>query len=123
MIRRLSRLAALLALALPVLAASPGTYLLKAVTATGAGAQFSWKNYPSSSFQASVTGGATAAVNVEVTQDPSVGWSILASFNLGGSNATYAVTTAVPNYPYVRGNLTALSGGTSPTVSLSMYPP
>jgi hypothetical protein len=123
MIRRLSvALFALLVAALPALAVSPGTYLLNAVTATGVGSQFSWKNYSRSSFQASVTTGGVATVNVEVTQDPSVGWNVLATFSLGSANPLFAGTTGIPAWPYVRGNVTALSGSGTPAVTLSMYP-
>jgi|HubBroStandDraft_4_1064222.scaffolds.fasta_scaffold00159_13 hypothetical protein len=121
--RLLSALVACLALTLPALALSPGTYLLQAVTATGAGAQFSWRQYPSSSFLASVTTGGIASVNVEATQDPGVGWVVIATIALGSSNPLFGSTTVTsPAWPYVRGNVTALSGTGTPTVNLSMYP-
>jgi hypothetical protein len=115
-------LAALCMLSLQALATNPGTYLLKAVTATGPGSQFPWHRYKLSSFQASVSSGGMATVNVEVTQDPTAGWVVQATFTLGGSNPSFAMATAAPAWPYVRGNVTALSG-TNAAATLSMYPP
>lgn len=117
-------LAALLAAALVAPAqAQPVTTLLNAITTTGAGTQFTWKNYPTSSFQCveAGTGTVTATVNVEVSQD-GVTWFQLAVFTLSGTAAASSTTTAVPSYPYVRGNVTAITG-TNAAVTLTMFPP
>ena len=72
--------------------------------------------------RAKVGSGGMATVNVEVTQDPTAGWVVQATFTLGGSNPSFAMATAAPAWPYVRGNVTALSG-TNAAATLSMYPP
>jgi len=123
MMRRLSiGLFAFLVAALPALAAAPTTSLLTNITATGAGSAFSWRNYAASSFQATVTTGGVASVNIEASLD-SANWVVLTTLALGSSNPLvvgYSVTA--PAWPYVRGNVTALSGTGTPTVNLTMYP-
>lgn len=123
MMRRLSiALYALLVAALPALAAAPTTSLLTGVIATGVGSAFPWKNYASSSFVATVTTGGVSAVNIEASQDSS-NWVILTTLALGSSNPlVVGYSVSQPAYPYVRGNVTALSGTGTPTVNLTMYP-
>lgn len=116
-------LSAALALMSIAAAAQPVTTLLNAVTATGAGSQFAFHNYPRTSFVCSETGTGTvtATVNVEVSQD-GVTWFALATFSMSGTNASNSTTTAIEAYPYVRGNVTAISG-TGAAITLNMYPP
>lgn len=123
MMKRFSiALFAFLVTALPALAAAPTTSLLTGVTTTGVGSVFPWKNYASSSFVATVTTGGVATVNVEASQD-TVNWVVLTTLALGSTNPlVVGYDVKQPDYPYVRGNVTALSGTGTPTVSLTMYP-
>lgn len=100
-----------------------GRYLLQGVIATGAGVTTSFPYAPGAAFFASVagTGAVTASVNVEVTQDPTVGWIVLATIALSGTTLSFNGTTSASLWPFVRGNVTAISG-TGATVNLSVYP-
>jgi len=78
---------------------------------------------PDKAFMASVagTGAVTASVNIEVTNDPTVGWIVLATLALTGTTLAFAGQLAKASWPWVRGNVTALTG-TGAAVTLSMYP-
>lgn len=62
---------------------------------------------------------ATISLTFEGSQDGSTGWTAIGS---ALTNTTSASATMLPTltYPFVRANLTALTGGTSPTVIVTM---
>jgi hypothetical protein len=120
--QRLFALILLLTLAGAAPAQTASRALLQAVTTTGAGAanQLLALN---SSYMASVTGtgAVSASVNIEVSNNPAVGWNVLATLALSGTTSAFTGTTSAASWAYVRGNVTALSG-TGAAVTLNVYP-
>jgi hypothetical protein len=96
--------------------------LLQSVTTTGAGAANQLLGL-NESYMASVagTGAISASINIEVSNNPAVGWNVLATISLSGTTSAFSGTTSAASWAYVRGNVTALSG-TGAAVTLNVYP-
>jgi hypothetical protein len=95
--------------------------LLDAVESTGAGSALPMAREHTMSMQCVVagTGAVTATVDVEVSNDNST-WESLVTFELSGT--TSASDGAVQNpmmWPFVRGNITAITG-TGAAVTLTI---
>ncbi len=88
--------------------------LLSAATAVGAGptVQIPVKEHQDffRAYMASLTGGTSVAVNIEVSLDGK-GWAVLADIHLAAGEAD-GVSSMVP-WKFVRANITAISGGGS----------
>jgi hypothetical protein len=127
---RAAALCALLIVAATIVSAQgQPRLLLSAVTGTGAGSgvllcgSFNPSCDPHKTYLASVsgTGSVSTTVNVEVTNNPAIGWVVLATISLSGTTSASNGTNSAAAWPYVRGNVTAVSG-TGAAVTLSIYP-
>lgn len=116
-------LAIILIAASAVALAGPITTLLLNAPTTGVGTGVNYSSFtptipqPNRWFQATLNGASavSAAVNIEGSTD-NTNWVVLSTLNLTSASATQAaalVTTA----PWIRGNITAISG-TGETVTL-----
>jgi hypothetical protein len=127
MLRRLVCLILLGLIAGAVPAQNSSRILLQAVTATGPGAAAQMLG-ANQTYQMSLTGTLplAAVVNIEVSDNPSLGWIVYRVFNVSSDEFPYLsplifnAETSMP-YAYVRGNVTAISG-TGAAVTLSVYP-
>jgi len=94
--------------------------LLNAVTGTGAGTAVVPVSGASRCFQATVvgTGTVTTTVNVEVSLD-GTNFLVLGTITLSGTTTATDGFASFAQWPYVRGNATAISG-TGAAVTLLM---
>lgn len=100
---------------------TPKTPTIMQRTTTGADSAFNGY-YGVKHFQGTVTGtgAVTATIDVEVSTD-NTNWVVMGSIVLSGTDSATDAFASDTNWPYVRGNLTAISGtGAEATLAMGV---